>query len=173
MLVRLIDRLVDRLDAFQEWSGRLLAVLPLALILVQFVVVLMVYVFGTGSIQLQESLLYINAMLFLGGAGYTAVKDGHVRVDLFYSKMPRRKRAWVNFAGTLLLLTPFLVLFWISSLPYVLDSWKIMETSVEASGLPFVYILKSTLLLFAFTLSLHAVADLLRYGRQLFGRESV
>ncbi len=169
----MLVRLIDRLDAFQEWSGRLLAIMPLALILVQFIIVLTVYVFGSGSIQLQESLLYINAVLFLGGAGYTAVKDGHVRVDLFYSTMPKRKRAWVNFAGTLFLLIPFLGLFWISALPYVLDSWKIMETSVEASGLPFVYILKSTLLLFAFTLTLHAVADLLRYGRLLFGQEAV
>lgn len=169
----MLVRLIDHLDSFQKWNGRLFAMMPLALILVQFVVVLTVYVFGSGSIQLQESLLYINAMLFLGGAGYTAVKDGHVRVDLFYSTMSRRKRAWVNFTGTLFLLIPFLGLFWISTLPYVLDSWKIMETSVEASGLPFVYILKSTLLLFAFTLSLHAIADLLRYGRQLFSQESV
>lgn len=167
----MLSRLIDHLDAFQEWSGRILAVLPLALIVTQFIVVLMVYVFGSGSIQLQESLLYINAAIFLGGAGYTAVKDGHVRVDLFYSKMSARAQAWVNFLGTLFLLTPFLILFWVSALPYVLDSWAIMETSVEASGLPIVYILKSTLLLFAFTLSLHALADLLRFGHQLFGPE--
>ncbi|NVJ69013.1 MAG: TRAP transporter small permease subunit [Alphaproteobacteria bacterium] len=164
----MLDRLVSALDRFQEKSGNVLAVLPLALVLVQFSVVLLVYVFSTGSIQLQESLQYINAMMFLGGAGYTAIKDGHVRVDIFYSQMSEKRQALVNFAGTLFLLVPFLILFWISSLPYVLDSWAIMETSVEASGLPFVYILKSTLLLFALTLSLHAVADLLRFGRVLF-----
>ncbi|MFC4349883.1 TRAP transporter small permease subunit [Kordiimonas lipolytica] len=160
-------RLVAALDAFQEKSGHVLAVLPLALVLIQFAVVLMVYVFATGSIQLQESLQYINAMMFLGGAGYTAVKDGHVRVDIFYSRMSERGQAIVNFCGTLFLLVPFLVLFWISALPYVMDSWAIKETSVEASGLPFVYILKSTLLLFALTLSLHAVADLMRFGGKL------
>ncbi|SDE35643.1 TRAP transporter small permease subunit [Kordiimonas lacus] len=160
-------RVVEALDAFQEKSGHVLAILPLALVLIQFAVVLMVYVFATGSIQLQESLQYINAMMFLGGAGYTAVKDGHVRVDIFYSRMSERGQAIVNFFGTLLLLVPFLILFWISALPYVLDSWSIMETSVEASGLPFVYILKSTLLLFALTLSLHAVADLIRFGGKL------
>jgi len=160
-------RFVAALDAFQEKSGHVLAVLPLALVLIQFAVVLMVYVFATGSIQLQESLQYINAMMFLGGAGYTAVKDGHVRVDIFYSRMSERGQAIVNLCGTLFLLVPFLVLFWISALPYVMDSWAIKETSVEASGLPFVYILKSTLLLFALTLSLHAIADLMRYGGKL------
>lgn len=166
----MLSRIVDTLDASLEKSGQILAVLPLALLLVQFAVVLLVYVFSSGSIQLQESLQYINAMMFLGGAGYTAVKDGHVRVDLFYSKMSTRGKSLVNFLGTLFLLVPFLILFWVSALPYVLDSWAIMETSVEASGLPFVYILKSTLLLFALTLSVHAVADLLRHGQKLFSK---
>lgn len=166
----MLQKIVDGLDTVSERTGTVLGWLPLALVLVQFAVVLLVYVFSSGSIQLQESLQYINALMFLGGAGYTALKDEHVRVDLFYSSFSARGKAWVNFLGTLLLLVPFLVFFWIASLPYVMDSWAIGETSMEASGLPFVYILKSTLLLFAFTLSLHATADLIRHGRTLFGR---
>lgn len=160
----MLMRVVDALDTFQSKCGNVLAIFPLVLVLVQFSVVLMVYVFSSGSIQLQESLQYINAIMFLGGAGYTAVKDGHVRVDIFYSRMNAEHQALVNFLGTLFLLVPFLVLFWLAAVPYVMSSWTILETSVEASGLPFVYILKSTLLLFAFTLSLHALADLLRFG---------
>lgn len=155
-------RLPDRLDAILEYSGKLLSILPLLLILVQFAVVMMVYVFKTGSIQLQESLQYINAIMFLGGAGYTALKDEHVRVDLFYSKFTKRRKAAVNFYGTLFLLIPFLWLFAQSATPYMADSWRIMETSIESSGLPFVYILKTTLILFPLTLSFHVVASLLR-----------
>ena len=166
------ETLMKRLDDFAEKSGNVLSVLPLLLVLLQFAVVLLVYVFATGSIQLQESLQYINAMMFLGGAGYTAFRDEHVRVDLFYSKFDDRKKARTNFFGTLFLLVPFLVLFWHASIPYVLDSWAIRESSVEASGLPFVYILKSTLLLFAITLSLSAIADLIRHGRALFGGQN-
>lgn len=164
-------RLVAVIDTVLKKSGGVLAMLPLLLILVQFAVVLLVYVFKSGSIQLQESLQYINALMFLGGAGYTAVRGEHVRVDIFYAKMTPRAQARVNFLGTLFLLIPFLILFWMSSVPYVAESWEIMETSVEASGLPYVYILKSTLLLFAITLSLHAVADLIRYGRVLLEKE--
>ncbi len=165
-----MHRIVTAIDAFSEKSGQVLAVLPLALVLVQFAVVLMVYVFASGSIQLQESLQYINAVMFLGGAGYTAVRGEHVRVDIFYSKFSDRGKALVNFLGTLFLLVPFLILFWMSALPFVADSWAIGETSVEASGLPYVYILKSTLLLFALTLSLHALADLIRHGRTWMGK---
>ncbi len=165
----MLETILRQLDGFADRTGHILAALPLMLVLVQFGVVLMVYVFSTGSIQLQESLQYINAMMFLGGAGYTAFKDEHVRVDLVYCKLGERGKAWVNFLGTLLLLVPFLVLFWHASLPYVTDSWAIQESSVESSGLPFVYLLKSTLLLFALTLSLHAIADLIRHGQTLFG----
>lgn len=165
----MLTRLAGTIDAFLEGSGRILGMLPLILILLQFAVVLMVYVFSSGSIQLQESLQYINALMFLGGAGYTAVRDEHVRVDLFYSKFPKAKKATVDFLGTLFLLVPFLILFWITSIPYVLSSWQTMEHSVESSGLPFVYILKTTLLLFALTLSLHAVSILIRSFKELRG----
>ena len=145
----------------------MLAVLPLLLVLVQFAVVLLVYVFSSGSIQLQESLQYINAVMFLGGAGYTALKNEHVRVDLFFSKFSDQGKAKVNFCGTLFLLFPFLALMWIAGVPYVLDSWRILETSVESSGLPFVYILKTTLLLFALTMTLHGIADAIRSFKQM------
>ncbi|WP_262695516.1 TRAP transporter small permease subunit [Kordiimonas aquimaris] len=167
----MIDTIIKRLDYFAETSGKVLSVLPLALVLVQFTVVLLVYVFNVGSIQLQESLQYINAMMFLGGAGYTALKDEHVRVDIFYTRFSEIGKSWVNFLGTLFLLIPFLILFWSATLPYVLESWAIKETSVESSGLPFIYILKTTLLLFALTMSLHAATDLLRTGKQLFGKQ--
>lgn len=158
-----------KINSFLETSGKVLSVLPLVLILVQFSVVLMVYIFASSSIQLQESLQYINALMFLGGAGYTALKDEHVRVDLFYSKFSNKRKAQVDFFGILFLLIPFLVLFWKSSVPYVMDSWKIMEGSVESSGLPFVYILKSTLLLFAITMTLHAISGLISTYKTMTG----
>ncbi|WP_374763603.1 TRAP transporter small permease subunit [Yunchengibacter salinarum] len=163
------QRLLFRLDRFLDRTGSILAVLPLLLMLVQFLVVVMVYVFRTGSIQLQESLTYINALMFLGGAGYTALRDGHVRVDLFYSRLGARGRAWVDLLGTLLLLMPFLGLFWATALPFVITSWAMNETSVESSGLPFVYVLKATLLAFPLTMSVAAVADLLRAALTLKG----
>ena len=158
----MLTAIAEKIERLLDASGKILALLPLLLILVQFAVVLAVYVFSSGNIQLQESLQYINAMMFLGGAGYTAVKNEHVRVDLFYSKFNVRNKARVDFFGTLFLLVPFLILFWITSLPYVTGSWRILEASVESAGLPFVYILKTTLLLFALTLSLHAVSALIR-----------
>ena len=160
--------LANQLDAFNERFGRFLAFTPLALMLVQFAIVLLVYIFGLGSIMMQESLQYINALMFLGGAGYTALHNDHVRVDIFYSKMAPKNRDAVDLFGTVFFLWPMLILLWILTVPYVSESWRIMESSIETSGLPFVYLLKSTILLFCITLSLFAVAQSIRLSIKLF-----
>jgi len=76
--------LANRLDAINDWLGRTLSYTVILLVLVQFAIVVMSGNFRVGSIKLQESLLYINALMFLGAAGYVLLKDAHVRVDVFY-----------------------------------------------------------------------------------------
>lgn len=143
----------DWIDALNERLGRALSILVLVLILVQFALVIMSANFRVGSIKLQESLLYINALMFLGAAGYTLLHDSHVRVDIFYSHASDKGKARINFLGTILLLLPFLGFLWVIALPYALHSWVILEASFETSGLPFVYILKSFILVFALSLT--------------------
>lgn len=160
--------LANQLDKLNEQFGRFLAFTPLALMLVQFSIVLMVYIFGIGSIMMQESLQYINALMFLGGAGYTALYNGHVRVDIFYSKLKPKNQDMVDLFGTIFFLCPVLVLLWVLTIPYVADSWRIMEGSIETSGLPLVYLLKSTIILFCLSLSLFAAAQIMRLTTKLF-----
>jgi len=145
--------IADRLDAFNGWLGRVLGYLVIVLVLLQFALVVMSSNFQAGSIKLQESLLYINACMFLGAAGFTLLHDRHVRVDIFYRDAPERTKARINFLGTLVLLFPFLIFVWWVGLPYALSSWGDLEASFETSGLPIVFILKSFILLFAFNLS--------------------
>ena len=61
----LLARGIDRLN---ETVGRTVAWLVLAMVLVQFLVVVMRYAFGLGSIWLQESIVYLHALLFMVGA---------------------------------------------------------------------------------------------------------
>ena len=160
--------LIRAIDATNEAIGRVLGWAALLLILVQFALVLGAAAFAFGSIWLQESRLYLNALIFLAGAGYTLKHDGHVRVDPFYRGADPIARAWVDFVGTLIFLAPVLFLIWWVGAPFVLDSWAIREGSTETGGIPFVYGLKTTVLLFAGTLSLQAIAVLLRGGLRIF-----
>jgi len=161
-------RFLRAADALNEAIGRVLGWAVLLLILVQFALVVGASAFAFGSIWLQESRLYINALIFLAGAGYTLKHDGHVRVDPFYRDADARAKAWVDFAGTLVFLFPVMFLIWWVGVPFVVQSWAIGEGSTETGGIPFVYGLKATILLFAGTLSLQGLAVLLRCGMRIF-----
>lgn len=164
-----LENITNLLDNITEWVGRLIAWLAAVLVLVTGLVVLLRYAFQTGSISLQESLIYINALLFTLGAAYTLKKDGHVRVDIFYSRMTTRNRALVDLGGTLFLLLPFCGFILWSSWDYVSLSWRIREGSAETSGLQIVYLLKTTILVLAVFLVWQGVAEFLKALRMLKG----
>ena len=93
--------------------------------------------------------MYVNAAIFIFGAPYTLMTDGHVRVDVFYSRLGEKGKSFVNALGTLLLLMPAMILIILTSEDYVRMSWQIFERSPESSGLPFVYLLKTLILVIA------------------------
>jgi TRAP-type mannitol/chloroaromatic compound transport system permease small subunit len=150
-LHRLIDKLNDRV-------GRAVAWLALAMVLVQFVVVVMRYVFGLGSIMMQETVVYMHATLFMAGAGYTLLHDGHVRVDIFYRGASARSKAWVDLLGVLFFLAPVCILLWHYCWPYVIRFWQVLEGSKETSGIQGVFLLKSVLLVFALLMVLQGIS---------------
>ena len=150
-----IDRLTDK-------TGQLLSWLNLFLVSAVCVTVILRYWLNTGSIALQESAMYLHALIFLGASGYTLQQKEHVRVDIFYRRMSRRHQALVDSLGTLLLLIPVCVFIGLMSWEYVGQSWAIRETSADPGGLPLVYILKSMILMLVVTLLLQGVAEGLR-----------
>jgi TRAP-type mannitol/chloroaromatic compound transport system permease small subunit len=159
-----IANLIDRLN---ETIGRALAWLTLLMVLVTFAVVVLRYGFDWGSIAMQESVNYLHAVVFMAGAAYTLKHDEHVRVDIFYSQLSPRGKAWINLLGTFILLLPFCIfLIWVS-LPYVLNSWQLLEGSREAGGLPLVYLLKTFIPLLGVLLLLQGLSLLARSLRQL------
>jgi TRAP-type mannitol/chloroaromatic compound transport system permease small subunit len=162
-------RTADAIDAVTAAIGRAALWCCLYAVLAEFAVVLLRYAFGIGSIKLQESVLYAHAGLFMLAAAWTLQVGGHVRVDVFYAQARPRTRALVDLLGALLFLLPFAAAVAALSLPYVERSWVILERSREASGLPFVYLLKTLIPIFALLLGLQGVAQALRATLVLAG----
>jgi TRAP-type mannitol/chloroaromatic compound transport system permease small subunit len=160
-------RTADAIDAVTAAIGRAAVWCCLYAVLAEFAVVLMRYAFGIGS--LQESVLYAHAGLFMLAAAWTLQVGGHVRVDVFYRDARPRTRALVDLLGALLFLLPFAAALAALSLPYVERSWAILERSREASGLPFVYLLKTLIPVFALLIGLQGVAQALRAALVLAG----
>jgi TRAP-type mannitol/chloroaromatic compound transport system permease small subunit len=149
--------------------GRAASWLVLFLVLVQFALVLMRYVFGTGSLFMQESLIYAHAIVFMMAAAWTLAEDKHVRVDIFYSVATPRRQAAVNLFGVVVFLLPMCWLLWWVGYPYVARSWSVLEGSRETSGIPAIFLLKTFILLFAVTLALQGLAMAIRATLTLFG----
>jgi len=129
-----------------DLSGKTVAWLTLLMVLLTFTIVILRYGFSLGWIWLQELLVYFHVTVFTVGAAWTLQHNGHVRVDIFYADMPVKKRALVDLLGTLLFLVPFCIFLLIIAWPYVAGSWKLLEGSREAGGLPAVFLLKSLIL---------------------------
>ncbi len=161
--------LADAIDRAIAAIGRAAAWCCLYVVLAEFAVVFMRYALGIGSIKLQESVLYAHAGLFMLAAAWTLQVDGHVRVDIFYTQLKPRARALVDLLGALLFLLPFAVVLAMLSIPYVERSWAILEHSPEASGLPFVYLLKTLIPVFALLIGLQGVAQAIRAALVLSG----
>ena len=154
-----IADLIDRLIAA---IGRAVIWLSLAVVLIQFTVVVLRYAFGIGSIWLSESIIYGHAAMFMLAAAWTLQQNGHVRVDVFYSEASPAARALVDLLGSLLLLLPFMAVIAWFGLPYVARSWMVFERSRESSGLPFVYLLKTLIPVFALLMALQGIAQAIR-----------
>jgi len=152
----------DRIDRLNGAMGRTAAWLALAVVLLQFSVVVMRYVFGAGSIWLTESIIYSHAALLMLAAAWTLQEGGHVRVDVFYADASPRTKAWINLLGACLLLLPFMALLLYFSWPYVARSWAILERSRETSGIPAVFALKTLIPLFAVMMALQGIAQAIR-----------
>jgi TRAP-type mannitol/chloroaromatic compound transport system permease small subunit len=162
--------IVDRIDRLTGALGRAAAWLALAVVLVQFAVVLLRYAFGVGSIWLQETIVYTHAGLFMLAAAWTLAIGGHVRVDIFYANAPPRQKAWIDLLGTLFFLFPFMIALLLLSLPYVGRAWAIFERSREASGLPLVFALKTLIPVFALLMLLQGAALAMRAALVLTSR---
>jgi TRAP-type mannitol/chloroaromatic compound transport system permease small subunit len=151
--------IIDRLNG---WIGRGAAWAVLAMMVVQFAIVVLRYAYGFGSLWMQESLHYLLAILVLFAAGWTLRSDGHVRVDIFYADASPRAKAKVDLAGALLLLIPFMAAIIWFSWPYASRAWVIAEGSRESGGIPLVFLLKSSIPAFAALLLLQGVAQAAR-----------
>lgn len=156
------ERIAVAIDRAMSAVGRAAAWCCLYVVLAEFAVVLMRYGFGIGSIRLQESVLYAHGALFLLAAAWTLQVGGHVRVDIFYAWAAPRTRAVIDLVGALVFLLPFAFVLGLVSIPYAARSWAILEHSREASGLPFVYLFKSLIPLFAVLIGLQGLAQAIR-----------
>ena len=142
--------------------GRKVSWLILAMTLIAFSVALLRYFFNIGFVWMQEMYIWMHGLVFLLAAAYTLQDDKHVRVDIFYRKFSEKNKAYINVFFSILFIIPFILIVSKYSIPYILKSWLSLEKSREAGGLQFLYIYKTSIILFCFFLFIQTIALILR-----------
>ncbi len=154
----MLEKTQSNINRLNDWLGRSVAWFILAMVLITFFNVVMRYGFNFGLITIQESVIYLHSFVFMLAIAYTYKHNEHVRVDIFYANYSDKQKAWVDLLGTLFLLFPFCLYLTFSSWEYTANSWKLLEGSREAGGLPLVFILKSLIPLMPVLLLLQGIS---------------
>lgn len=133
-------RAVEWVDRLNDWMGTVIRWLVLAMVMVGAYNAVARYTTRYTDVALTSNALnelqwYFFSLVFLLGAAYALNHDVHVRVDVLYSQLGVRGRAWIDLFGSILFLLPFCVLLLWVSFPAVRYSWQTRETSPDPGGL--------------------------------------
>jgi TRAP-type mannitol/chloroaromatic compound transport system permease small subunit len=133
--VRALLRLSKLIDALNERVGRWVSWLILAAVLISAVNASVRKAFNTSSNAFLEIQWYLFAAVFLLAAGYTLLRQEHVRIDVVLGRFSKRTQIAVEAVCIVLFLFPFTLtvidLVW----PLVVKAYVSGEVSSNAGGL--------------------------------------
>jgi len=171
-MMKILSNIARGIDILNEWIGRGVSWVTLGLVLVVFIDVVMRYLLNTSYVFTQELEWHLFAFIFLMGAGYTLLHDGHVRVDIIYQRLGLKGRAWLNLLGVIFFLIPGCLMVISTSFKFAYNSFSMLEGSPDPGGIPFRFILKGCitagfllLLLQGLSLGIHSLLQLLGFEK--------
>ncbi|WP_321368884.1 TRAP transporter small permease subunit [uncultured Desulfuromusa sp.] len=168
--MKLIQLFVRTIDGLNTKIGHVISWLSTILVLTVCYDVFTRYFLRKSSVGVQEMEWHIFAVLFLLAAAYTLKVDNHVRVDVIYTQLSPRGKAWINMLGGIIFLIPFSILVIWASKGFISMSWAIQETSPDPGGLPYRYLLKAMIPVGFSLLLLQGIAQILRSFCTVIGR---
>ena len=127
-LSRLIDTLNVRVGQAVIW-------LTLVVVLVSATNAVVRKVFNISSNAWLELQWYLFGAIFLLAAGYTFLRNEHVRVDVLAQRFSRRTQIMIEIFGVIFFLFPACILIFWLSLPYFYESFVLNELSSNTGGL--------------------------------------
>lgn len=173
MLLSFLKTLSKWLDSSIKLLGHCISWLTLFMTLAVVLVLILRHIFDLGAIPLQESITYMHAMVFMIGSAYTLQTNDHVRVDVFYQRFSKRKKAWVELFGFVFLLTPVCWFIYHYSINTVALNWALKTGSNSPGGLPYIYLLMGLLLVLPISLFIQGLSNAIKSLLFLITHESI
>ena len=127
-LSRAIDKLNERIGLTVSW-------LVLAAVLISAANAVVRKGFNVSSNAFLEIQWYLFSVVFLFCAGYTLLRNQHVRIDVIAGRLSPQAQAWIDILGTLFFLLPMSVTIMWLSWPVFIEAYHRHEVSTNAGGL--------------------------------------
>ena len=127
-----LSRLIDRMS---ELIGRWVAWLVLAAVLISAANAISRKAFNLSSNAYLEIQWYLFAAVFLLAAGYTMLRQEHVKIDVVSGRFSKRTQIWIEIIGICLFLFPFVYMIIKLAMPLVIGAYQSNEMSSNAGGL--------------------------------------
>jgi TRAP-type mannitol/chloroaromatic compound transport system permease small subunit len=153
--------LSKRIDQLSEFVGRWVAWLVLASVLISAGNAVSRKAFNLSSNAFLEIQWYLFAAVFMLAAGYTLMRQEHVKIDVVSGRFSKRTQIKIEIIGLCLFLLPFVYYVTKLSMPLVINAYVTQEMSSNAGGLirwPVFAMLPLGLLL----LGIQAVSELIK-----------
>jgi TRAP-type mannitol/chloroaromatic compound transport system permease small subunit len=128
-------RLSQLIDRFTAWVGRWVAWLVLAAVLISAINASVRKIFNTSSNAYLEIQWYLFAAVFLLAAGYTLLRQEHVKIDVVSGRFSKRTQIWIDIVGLVFFVFPLVFTVVRLSLPLVIRAYEMNEYSSNAGGL--------------------------------------
>ena len=161
--------LSKRIDQISEWVGRWVAWLVLASVLISAGNAVSRKAMNISSNAYLEIQWYLFAAVFMLAAGYTLMRQEHVKIDVVSGRFSKRTQIWIDIVGICVFLLPFVYFIIKLAMPLVINAFVTQEMSSNAGGLirwPVFALLPAGL----FLLGMQAVSELIKRVAFLQGR---
>jgi len=127
-----LSKLIDKIS---EFVGRWVAWLVLAAVLISTANAVVRKVFNYSSNGFLEIQWYLFAAVFLLAAGYTLMRQEHVKIDVISGRFSKRTQIKIEIFGLCFFLFPFVIAIIVLAMPLVTNALVTGEMSSNAGGL--------------------------------------
>lgn len=153
-----LSRGIDRIN---EVIGKTAGYCILLAVIISAANALVRKIFSTSSNAWLEAQWYLFGAAFLLAAAYTLRQNEHIRIDILYGMLSRRKQHWIDLLGHVLFLMPFCLLMVYYLVPYTLRSVRSGELSSNSGGL-IVWPAKALLLAGFVLLTIQGISEIIK-----------
>ena len=153
---------ITKIDLFSKWVGNIVCWITIPLILGMVYEVFARKLFLAPTIWAYDMSRFLYGALFMLGAGYALSKGVHIRADFLYRNFKTKTQGLIDFWLYLVFYFPGLIVFFYMTLGFVQESIMRGERGMDTTWMPYMWPIKSCLLIGIIFLLLQGVSELLK-----------